>query len=61
LSICEICSREGSRGTSGINELWERVEAEWNKITAEECMRLIESMPRRVQAVLKAKGGHTKY
>ena len=42
-------------------ELWERVEAEWDKIPAEVCQNLIESMPRRVEAVLKAKGGHTKY
>jgi hypothetical protein len=42
-------------------ELWERVEVEWNKIDAEVCQNLIESMPRRVAAVLKAKGSHTKY
>ncbi|KAJ8463965.1 hypothetical protein ONZ51_g9903 [Trametes cubensis] len=44
-----------------INELWKRVEAEWEKISAKECRDLIESMPRRVAAVLKAKGGYTKY
>ncbi len=46
---------------SGMLELWERVEMEWNKIDAEVCQNLIESMPRRVAAVLKAKGGYTKY
>jgi transposase len=45
----------------GVTDLWERVEAEWNKITKEDCQKLIESMPRRVEAVYKAKGGHTKY
>jgi transposase len=45
----------------GILELWERVEQEWNKIDAGVCQNLIESMPRRVAAVLKAKGGYTKY
>src|SRR5258706_4923234 len=30
-------------------------------IGEQECRNLIESMPRRVEAVLKAKGGHTKY
>jgi DDE superfamily endonuclease len=45
----------------GVFELWERVEEEWNKILPETCQKLIESMPRRVQAVIKAKGGHTKY
>jgi transposase len=46
---------------SGILELWERIEAEWNKIDAKVCQDLIESMPRRVQAVIDAKGGYTKY
>jgi len=45
----------------GIMELWERVEGEWNKIGPEVCQNLIESMPRRVEAVVKAKGGYTKY
>ena len=45
----------------GMLELWERVEVEWNKIDAEVCQNLVESMPRRVAAVLKAKGGPTKY
>jgi hypothetical protein len=42
-------------------ELWERVEAEWDKIPPQVYMDLIESMPRRIAAVLKAKGGYTKY
>jgi hypothetical protein len=46
---------------TSIDELWERVEAEWEKIPAQVCIDLIESMPRRVAAVLKAKGGYTKY
>jgi transposase len=46
---------------AGMCELWERVQAEWDKIPVEVCMNLIESMPRRVSAVLKAKGGYTKH
>ena len=38
----------------GIEELWRRTQEEWNKIPAEVCQGLIESMPRRVEAVLKA-------
>ena len=30
---------------------------DWEEIAASGCQNLIESMPRRVQAVLKAKGG----
>jgi transposase len=46
---------------AGILELWERIQVEWEKIDAEVCQNLIESMPRRIQAVLRAKGGYTKY
>ena len=52
---------EYERAPSGILELWERVQVEWEKIESEVCQNLIESMPRRVAAVIKAKGGHTKY
>ena len=44
-----------------IHELWEHVEVEWNKIPPQICINLIESMPRHVAAVLRAKGGYTKY
>lgn len=44
-----------------IQELWERVQAEWDKIPVSVCQNLIESMPRRIEAVLRAKGGYTKY
>jgi len=46
---------------SGILQLWERVQVEWDRIEPEVCQNLIESMPRRIAAVLKAKGGYTKY
>jgi transposase len=46
---------------NGILELWERVQDEWDKIDPKVCQDLIESMPRRVQAVIDAKGGSTKY
>ena len=46
---------------SGILELWERVEREWNEIPVHVCVDLIESMPRRITALIKARGGHTKY
>lgn len=45
----------------GVHELWDRVAEEWDEIPPEVCQNLIESMPRRIQAVIKAKGGHTKY
>ena len=44
-----------------VYELWDRLEKQWNKIDPETCQKLIESMPRRIKAVIKAKGGHTNY
>ena len=52
---------EYERPAAGIAELWERTQKEWNNIPVSVCQNLIESMPRRVQAVLQAKGGYTKY
>jgi hypothetical protein len=52
---------EYEEALGGILELWERVDKEWNKIREEVCQNLIESMPRRVKAVIKAKGKYTKY
>jgi transposase len=46
---------------SGVGELWERVDKEWNSFSKEECKRYFKSMPARVEAVLKAKGGNTRF
>lgn len=45
----------------GPGSLWEKVKEEWRNISVEECRRLIESMPRRIQAVRTEGGGNTKY
>ena len=47
--------------SSGVLELWDRIVETWEAIPASVCQNLIESMPRRIEAVLQAKGGHTKY
>ena len=44
-----------------IHELCERIQDEWSKIPVELCRNLISSMPSRIQALLKARGGNTKY
>lgn len=45
----------------GINELWERITEVWNGIEPSTCQKLIASMPRRINDVIKAKGKWTKY
>jgi transposase len=42
-------------------ELWDALVEEWGNVEEDYITRLYESMPRRVQALLDAKGGHTKY
>jgi len=39
----------------GVLELWDRIQVEWDKIEPEVCQNLIESMPRRMGAVIRAK------
>lgn len=47
------------KGTEDLNE---RVSYVWyNEIKPEECQKVIESMPKRIHACLKAKGKWTKY
>jgi hypothetical protein len=46
---------------SSVQELWDHFQEEWDRIEPSVCQNLIESMPRRIEAVLRAKGGYTKY
>ncbi|CAK9832814.1 Transposable element Tcb1 transposase [Anthophora retusa] len=43
------------------DNLWIRVQEEWNKISPDYCERLIQSMLQRIHLVSKAKGLRTKY
>ncbi|CAI7827849.1 unnamed protein product [Closterium sp. NIES-54] len=49
------------RPPAGIRELWDRIQVEWEKIPEAWCTELIDIMPRRVRAVLKARGRWAKY
>jgi hypothetical protein len=46
---------------SNENQLWVALQEEWGKITPEEVQHYYKSIPRRVEALLGAKGGHTRY
>ena len=41
--------------------IWNSLQQQWKLIPVKLLRRYIDTMPERVQAVLKAKGGHTKY
>ena len=57
----QACVKEEKEFVTGLHELWDRVEKEWEAIPKDVVQNLIASMPRRCAAVVKAKGGHTKY
>ena len=44
-----------------LDELWSRVRTEWSNIPHDLIEKLVESMPRRINSVIKAKGLWTKY
>jgi len=43
------------------DELWELLQDEWRKVDVNAILELYESIPRRLKAVIIAKGLHTKY
>lgn len=49
------------RKPATLNELWHLLTTAWQDISAEVVRNLVNSMPSRCRAVIKAKGGHTKY
>jgi hypothetical protein len=46
---------------SSLDQLFDAIQDEWSKISKRTLKNLVESMPRRVQALLEARGGYTKY
>ena len=52
--------REGAPLDS-VDELWERLEHTWWAIEPSLCLRLVKSMPARIDAVIRAKGGYTRF
>ncbi|CAB4429059.1 unnamed protein product [Rhizophagus irregularis] len=45
----------------GKDALWEHVSKIWNETLLETCTKLINTMPERINDVLKAKGGYTRW
>jgi hypothetical protein len=42
-------------------DLWRILQEEWLNINADKCQNLVDSMPRRVAAVINSKGNPIKY
>ncbi len=47
--------------TNNADDLKATIKATWASITPDQCHRLIASMPRRIDAVIHAKGGPAKF
>ena len=49
------------RKPKNLDELWERVDVEWNKFTKDDMQKYYKALPKRIQEVIEAKGGYTKH
>lgn len=57
----EMEKRRNDENPRNRQELKDVLQKIWNDIEPDVCQELVESMPRRLQAVIAAKGGPTKY
>ena len=53
--------RSNSRIFATADDLWDGIQEVMKNENKEMCRKLVSSMSRRVQAVINAKGGYTKY
>lgn len=57
----ELKSQVLKQECSNYTQMWENIEKAWYSISVETCRKLMASMPRKVDAVLKNNGGYTAY
>ncbi|CAB5377133.1 unnamed protein product [Rhizophagus irregularis] len=60
-SYIEVKIRQRDSQPSSVSQLEQWVKEEWDAVPADYYRNLIKSMPRRIQAIIAAKGGPTKY
>ena len=62
-NVCSLLKNKvADRQTTSTQEMETAIKLLWiHEITPEYCRNLVDSMPRRLQAVLNNRGGHTKY
>lgn len=56
-----MARKVGRQQLNNKTELMSAIQSAWDEITPQTCRKLVYSMPRRISAVKKARGGHTKY
>ncbi|GFV62396.1 transposable element Tcb1 transposase [Trichonephila clavipes] len=55
------CIARDLRPVASTDKLWLRIQTIWNTLPQTDIKNLLNSMPRRVAALIAARGGHTKY
>ncbi|GFW02310.1 transposable element Tcb1 transposase [Trichonephila clavipes] len=55
------CLARDIHPVASTDELWLRIRKIWNTLPQADIQNLFNSMPRRVAALIAARGGHTKY
>jgi len=59
--IVDVSVRKNYKNFDNDDALTDAVMTEWKNVSITTVYHLIESMPRRLQTVIDAKGGYTKY
>ncbi len=60
-NICIVKRKMRNKRPKNADELKATVKETWASIAPQQCHKLITSMPRRIEAVIKTKGAPTKY
>ncbi|GFV53595.1 transposable element Tcb1 transposase [Trichonephila clavipes] len=55
------CLTRDLRPVASTDELWLRIQTVWNTLPQADIQNLFNSMPRRVAALIAARGGHIKF
>ena len=61
-NLWQILKRKlkGNRFQS-MDKLWEAIQIAWNDIHIDTLITLVDSLPKRINAVIRTRGGPTKY
>ena len=59
--VWDIMKKQTNKTPNKKAKFWENITSLWYSINRKEIMALYDSMPKRVEAVYKAKGGPTQY
>ena len=56
-----VCQKLSGRVFMGREDLWAALQVAFHSLTTDQILNLYKSMPSRLDALARAKGGHTRY